>query len=153
MALAAVVSRLVTHHITRISGARSASSLPCLFSRSQRSADPALELYVPRQRFRFNTKRLTPLTQVCLFRFRISYCLPSLISFPTSPSTLALQSDPKVACHFPGSHEVLPPPPFVSHEIWISICSVLVNLATDGFDAMRPCGASQLSSITRPSYY
>jgi len=59
------------------------SSLASLFCSSQGSAVPAPELYIPFQSFRFNTERLTPLTQVCLYRFRIRYCLPYFIPFPS----------------------------------------------------------------------
>ena len=78
-------------------------------------------------------RRLTPLTQVCLFRFRIRYCLPHFISFSIHPQVLA--SDPKVACHILGLHKVLPPLLFVFREIWSSACSVLVKFIADGCDA------------------
>ena len=32
------------------------------------------------------------------------------------------------------------------------LVSVLVKFTADGCDAMRPCGASRLSPVTRPSY-
>lgn len=115
---------------TRNSGTRWTCSLASLFPRVAEEGGPSAGTARLLSLVGFKPSDL-PRLRSCVRPFQ-NKVLPtgfhSLLSF--HPQVLV--SEPRVSCHIPGLHEVLPSLPFVPHGVWISVCSVLVKIAADG---------------------
>lgn len=98
----------------------------------------------------FDTSRLTPLTQDCLFRFRIRYCSPDFISL--LPFTRKFWQVIRESNIISQGHTRRCRPccscPMGSGSPFVLFWPRLQLMA-----AIRPCGAMRFLSVTRPTYY